>query len=104
MDFSQMGWEIWWMLLSAGVALVGFIGRQVVQFFAGAKAIVNKEADYSATQAALLPDRVENRGFKQEISRRALGTRLGTLFFWVLVVGLVAHAGFWIYAAMFMPQ
>ena len=100
-----MTWETLWMLGSAGLALFGFVGRQIVHFFVGAKAIVkgdDETPEYSAIEEQVLPGRVANRAFKDEVSRQALGTKAGNVFFWILCVGLVAHAGFWVYAVAFL--
>lgn len=105
LDFSNLTWETWWMLLSAGMVLVGFVGRQLVHLAVGARTIAAKgdtAPRYSPAEEQLLAARNANRAFKAEVERRALGTRLGRLFFYLLLLGLAAHAGFWVYAATMM--
>ena len=100
-----MTWEIWWMLGSAGVALVGFLGRQAIQFFVGAKTIIQRDEeapDYSVVEEQVLSGRTANREFKDHVSTESLKTRAGSLFFWLLCIGLVTHAAFWVYAALYL--
>ena len=107
LDFANLTWENWWMLVSAAMVLAGFIGRQAVQALVGARQIVNRnpeEAGYSVMEEQVLSGRSANRDFKAQVGRKSLGTGAGRLFFWVLVLGLVAHAGFWIYAATVMER
>lgn len=98
-DLASISWPVWWMLGSAGLALLGFIGGQLVKMVLGAKAIAQQEADYSVTERTLLSGWAANRGFKRFVFQRTQGLIIGQVFFWMLVIGLVLHAGFWIAAA-----
>lgn len=98
-DLASISWPVWWMLGSAGLALLGFIGGQLIKMVVGAKAIARGEADYSVTEEALLSERSANRGFKAFVFQRTQGLLVGRLFFWMFVVGLVLQVAFWVAAA-----
>lgn len=90
-----------WMLGSAGLALPGFVGGQLLQMLVGARSIATREAgasDYSATEEVVLSGWLANKGFKGFVRRRTLGTPLGKLFFWAMGLGLAAHIAFWVVA------
>lgn len=104
---SEVSWETWWMLLSAGAILIGLVGRQLVNMVVGAKAIVqNKDGapKFSPLQEEVLADRYANQPFKRMVAGRALGTTLGKVFFYLLIVGIVTHAGFWTYAVLVLNK
>lgn len=104
---SQVSWETWWMLVSAGALLVGLVGRQLVNMVIGAKAIVENKDDapkFSSIEEEVLADRYANQPFKRMVSGRALGTTLGKVFFYLLIAGIVTHAGFWAYAVLVLNR
>lgn len=104
---SEVSWETWWMLLSAGAVLIGLVGRQLVNMVVGAKAIVeNKDGapKFSALEEEVLADRYANQPFKRMVAGRSLGTSLGKAFFYLLVVGILTHAAFWAYAVLVLDR
>jgi len=104
---SEVSWETWWMLLSAGAVLIGLVGRQLVTMVVGARAIVeNKDGapKFSALEEEVLADRYANQPFKGMVAGRSLGTALGKTFFYLLVAGILTHAAFWAYAVLVLNQ
>lgn len=104
---SEVSWETWWMLVSAGALLVGLVGRQLVNMVVGAKTIVeNKDgaAKFSSLEEEVLADRYANQPFKRQVANRALSTTLGKIFFYLLMAGIVTHAGFWAYAVLVLNR
>lgn len=104
---SEVSWETWWMLLSAGAVLVGLVGRQLVNMIVGAKAIVeNKDGapKFSALEEEVLADRYANQPFKRMVGARGLGTAIGKVFFYLLIAGIVSHAAFWVYAVLVLDK
>ena len=40
---TEIEWTTWWMLGSAAMALIGFVGWEIGKFFAGAKVIMERD-------------------------------------------------------------
>ncbi|MHA6324322.1 hypothetical protein [Roseivivax sp. CAU 1753] len=104
---SDIEWTTWWMLGSAILALVGFLGWQIDKFFVGARVIAETEETtprFDWVREKLLPGYLANRSFKRHVAGRQLQSRIGSYLFNLMILGLVSHIGFWIYAANFMAS
>ncbi|TNF21609.1 MAG: hypothetical protein EP318_06555 [Rhodobacteraceae bacterium] len=102
---TQIDWTIWWMLGSAALAFVGFVGWQIDKFLVGARAIARKDhaPGYNWLHERMLPGYLANRRFKGHVAGRQLTRPMGRFLFTLMLLGLAAHVGFWIFAANFMP-
>lgn len=104
-QISDIVWTTWWMLGSALVTLVGFVGWQIGKLITGAKVIAENDDTrprYGWVRERILPGYLANRPFKRQVARRQLQGPVGRLLFNLMLLGLAAHVGFWIYAVNFM--
>lgn len=102
---TEIEWTTWWMLGSGALTLFGFAGWQIGNFFVGARVIVARDElapKYSWIREKLLPGYLANQPFKREVAEQQLNGGIGRFFFFIMLLGLAAHIGFWIYAANFM--
>lgn len=102
---TDIDWTTWWMLGSAALALIGFVGWQIDKFFVGARLIAERDDTaprFNWLREKILPGYLANQPFKRAVAGRQLKRRLGALLFNLMLLGLATHIGFWIYAAKFM--
>lgn len=102
LNLAHLDLTTWWMLGSAAAALAGFVGWQLVGLVLGARALVGRrqgEPKFDPLKETLLPGYLANRGFKRGVSAKVQQSRVGRWFFLLMLVGLAAHIGFWVYAA-----
>ncbi|WP_417522500.1 hypothetical protein [Marinovum sp.] len=102
---SDIAWTTWWMLGSALLTLVGFVGWQIGKFITGARVIAENDDTtprYGWLRARMLPGYLANRPFKGHVAARQMKGPVGRLLFNLMLFGLAAHVGFWVYAANVM--
>ena len=102
---AEIAWTTWWMLGSAALAFIGFLGWQVGKFLSGTKMVVERkegEPSYSSLRAKLLPGYLANRSFKKAAFVRSQESRLFRWSFNVMLFGLLVHVMFWVYAANYL--
>ena len=102
---TEIPWTTWWMLGSAALAFIGFLGWQVGKFLSGAKMITERkdeEPSYSWLKAKLLPGYLANQPFKRAAYVRSQKSSLFRWSFNLMLFGLLVHVMFWVYAANFM--
>lgn len=99
---SEIEWTTLWMLGSAVITLVGFVGWQVGKFIVGAKLIASRDEvspKYNWVREKILPGYLANQSFKRSVAERHLQSASGNFCFKLMLFGLVTHIGFWVYAA-----
>ncbi len=104
---GEIPWTTWWMLGSAALTFLGFLGWQIGDMIYGAKVIMEKKEGaprFSWVREKLLPYYMANRRFKRYVSARSDENRFFRWSFNLMLVGLVFHIMFWIYAAKFMVE
>lgn len=102
---TEMPWTTWWMLGSALVTLIGFVGWQVDKFLVGATIIAassETEPKFGWIREKILPGYLANQPFKRAVAGRQHKRWIGRSLFNLMLLGLGTHIGFWIYAAKFM--
>ncbi|WP_292894472.1 MULTISPECIES: hypothetical protein [unclassified Nitratireductor] len=104
---ADVAWTTWWMLGSAAITFIGFIGWKISSFFTGAKAMIEQDAAgprYSWLRARILPGYLANQPFKSSVLSRQLQGGVSRFFFYLLLAGLAGQVGFWLFAISFMQQ
>ncbi len=104
---ADVAWTTWWILGSAMIAFIGFVGWKIGSFFTGAKSMIEQDGpvpQYSWLRETILPGYLANRPFKRHVAARQLQGRVGRFFFYLLLAGLAGQVGFWIFAIGFMQQ
>ncbi|MBO0344217.1 hypothetical protein J0X15_03195 [Roseibium sp. CAU 1637] len=103
LELPPQNWPLatWWAVGSAGVFLFGLIAGVVLQLvFVGRRISSFGDADGSVTRSGEKePPTSGVRLVLQSLTfRQVLSTELGSVFFYVMVFGLITHIVFWIYA------
>ncbi len=102
---NEIPWWLWWMLGSAALAFIGFVGSQIGKMVYGAKMIIEKKQNtprFNSLKERLLPGYMANQPFKREVFARSQKNRFLRWSFNLMLAGLFFHILFWVYAANFI--
>ncbi len=102
---TEIPWTTWWMLGSAALAFIGFLGWQIGKMVYGAKVIMEKEEGaprFSWLEEKLLPGYLANQPFKRAAFARSQENRFFRWSFNLMLAGLFLHILFWVYAAIYI--